>query len=135
MFRETYSERKTRMIFRASFYPPGIYMLGNDFIRIFPLIFFFFFFLIAPHGMWDLSSLCMCTKLLQLCLILCNPMDHSPPGSSVLGILQARILEWVALPSSRGSSLPRDQIHSPCIESAESQPLDCQGSPPLVSFI
>ena len=35
---------------------------------------------------------------------LCNPMDCSPPGSSVHGILQARILEWVAMPSSRGSS-------------------------------
>ena len=48
-------------------------------------------------------------KLLQLCLTLCNPMDHSPPGSSVHGILQARILEWVAIPFSRGSSWPRDQ--------------------------
>ena len=42
----------------------------------------------------------------QLCLILCDPMDHSPPGSSVYEILQARILEWVAMPSSRGSSGP-----------------------------
>ena len=40
---------------------------------------------------------------------LCDPMDGSPPGSSVHGILQARILEWVALPSSRGSSQPRDE--------------------------
>ena len=40
--------------------------------------------------------------------ILCDPMDCSPPGSSVHGILQARILEWVAMPSSRGSSRPRD---------------------------
>ena len=39
---------------------------------------------------------------------LCNPMDCSPPGSSVHGILQARILEWVAMPFSRGSSWPRD---------------------------
>ena len=39
----------------------------------------------------------MCAKLLQLCLTLCNPMDCSPPGSSVHGILQARILEWVAI--------------------------------------
>ena len=50
----------------------------------------------------------MCVKLLQLCLTLCDPMDCSPPGSSVHGILQARILEWVAMPSSRGSSQPRD---------------------------
>ena len=38
---------------------------------------------------------------------LCDPMDCSPPGSSVHGILQARILEWVAIPSSRGSPQPR----------------------------
>ena len=38
----------------------------------------------------------------QPCPTLCNPMDSSPPGSSVHGILQARILEWVAMPSSRG---------------------------------
>ena len=43
-------------------------------------------------------------------LILCNPMDCSPPGSSVHGIFQARILEWVAISCSRGSSPPRDQI-------------------------
>ena len=43
----------------------------------------------------------------QSCLPLCNPMDYSPPGFSVHGILQARILEWVAMPSSRGSSWPR----------------------------
>ena len=40
---------------------------------------------------------------------LCNRMDCSPPGSSVHGILQARILEWVVMPSSRGSSQPRDR--------------------------
>ena len=43
-------------------------------------------------------------KSLQSCLTLCNLMDYSPPGSSVHGILQAKILEWVALPSSMGSS-------------------------------
>ena len=42
----------------------------------------------------------------QSCPILCNPMDCSPPGFSVHGILQARILEWVAIPFSRGSSRP-----------------------------
>ena len=51
-----------------------------------------------------------CAKLLQLCQTLCDPMDCSPPGSPVHGILQARILEWVTMPSSRGSSQPRDQI-------------------------
>ena len=47
----------------------------------------------------------------QSCLTLCDSMDCSPPGSSVPGILQARILEWVAMFSSRGSSRPRDQTH------------------------
>ena len=50
----------------------------------------------------------MHAKSLQLCPPLCNPMDCSPPGSSVHGILQARILDWVAMPFSRGSSQPRD---------------------------
>ena len=50
-------------------------------------------------------------KLLQLCWNLYNSMDCSLPGSSVRGILQARILEWVAMPSSRGSSRPRDPTH------------------------
>ena len=50
----------------------------------------------------------MCT---QLWLTVCNPMDCSPPGSSIHGISQARILEWVAIPFSRGSSQSRDQTH------------------------
>ena len=45
-------------------------------------------------------------------LTVCDPMDCSPPGSSVDGILQARILEWVAMPSSGGSSQPRDKTYS-----------------------
>ena len=45
----------------------------------------------------------------QLCPTLCNPMDCSPPGSSVHGMFQARILEWVAISSSRKSSQPRDR--------------------------
>ena len=45
---------------------------------------------------------CMHAKSLQLCLNLCDSTDYSPPGSSVHGILHARILEWVAMPSSRG---------------------------------
>ena len=56
-------------------------------------------------------SACMHAQLLQLCPTLCNPMDYSPPGSLVHGIFQARILEWVAMPFSRGSSWPRDQTH------------------------
>ena len=48
-------------------------------------------------------------KVAQLCSTFCNPMDCSPPGSSVHRILQPRILEWVTVPFSMGSSQPRDQ--------------------------
>ena len=47
------------------------------------------------------SEKCTHAKLLQSCPTLCHPMDHSPPGSSVHGILQAIVLKWVAMPSSR----------------------------------
>ena len=48
-------------------------------------------------------------KSLRVCPTLCDPMNRSLPGFSVHGILQARILEWVATPTSKGSSQPRDQ--------------------------
>ena len=51
---------------------------------------------------------CPMCLVTQSCLTLCNPMDCSAPGSSVHGILQARILELDAMPSFRGSSRPRD---------------------------
>ena len=54
-------------------------------------------------------------QLLQLCQTLCDPLDCSLPGSSVHGILQARILEWAAISFSRGSSQPRDQTWVSCI--------------------
>ena len=54
-------------------------------------------------------SVCAHAKLLQSCLTICDLMDCSLPGSSVHEILQARVLEWVSLPFSRGSSQPRDQ--------------------------
>ena len=56
-----------------------------------------------------LLLLCMRAQSLQLCPTLCDPMDCSPPVSSVHGILQARILDWVAMPSSRRSSQSGDQ--------------------------
>ena len=56
---------------------------------------------------------CVCVP--QLCVTLWDPMDCSPPGSSVHGISQARILEWVAIPFSRGSSWPWDQMWVSCI--------------------
>ena len=49
----------------------------------------------------------ICCLVAQLCPTLCDPMDCSPPGSSIHGIFQARILEWIAMPFSRGSSQPR----------------------------
>ena len=60
-------------------------------------------------------SRCLCL-VTQLCLILCDPMDCIPPGSSVHGICQARILEWVAMPSSRGSSQCKDQSRFPTLQ-------------------
>ena len=51
----------------------------------------------------------MCAKSLQLCPNLCDPMHCSPPGCVVHGVLQERMLEWVTMPSSRGSSQPRDR--------------------------
>ena len=51
----------------------------------------------------------------QLCLTLCDPMDCSPPGFSFHRILQARVLEWVAISFSRGSSRPRDRTQVSCI--------------------
>ena len=57
----------------------------------------------------------LCVLVTQLCLTLCHPRDCSLPGSSVHGILQARILEWVAISFSRGSSQPRDKTQVSCI--------------------
>ena len=57
----------------------------------------------------------MPAKSLQSCLTLCDPIDCSPAGSSVHGILQARTLGWVAMPFSWGSSPPSDQTLVPCI--------------------
>ena len=58
---------------------------------------------------------CMCAKSFQSCLTLCDLLDSSPPGSSVHGILQAKILEWVTMPSFRGSSWSRDWAQVSCI--------------------
>ena len=79
------------------------------------------FFLAIP-GSWHFSewptemitSMRVCS-IAQSCPTVCNPMDYSLPGSSVHGIFQARILEWVAISFSRGSSQPRDGTHVSCI--------------------
>ena len=72
----------------------------------------------SEGGDGDLVSVppeCRWCLLTQSCLTFCNPMDCSPPVSSVRVISQARILEWVVISFSRGSSGPRDWTHVSCI--------------------
>ena len=73
----------------------------------------------------------MFVQSLQPCLTLCDPMDSSLSGSSVHGILQARILEWVAMPSSRESSQSRIKTTSPALQE-DSLPLSPSGKPVCV---
>ena len=73
-------------------------------------------------------SIIMNVLVTQSCPALWNPMDCSPPGSSVHGILQAGLLEWIAISFSSQSSWPRDQTHVSCIccfavDSLSSEPL------------
>ena len=79
---------------------------------------------------------CVCARararacsVAQSCLNLCDPMDCSPPDSSVHGISQGRILEWVAISASRGSSQSRNQTQVFCIGRWVLWPLSHQGSP------
>ena len=71
--------------------------------------FFFFFFLLTTSPSFPSCS------VTQSCPALCDSMNCSLPGSSVHGILQARILEWVAIPFSRGSSWPRNWTQVSCV--------------------
>ena len=64
--------------------------------------------MVSYLDLWQHSH--TCAKSHQSCPTFCDPMDCGLPGSSVQGILQARILQWVAIPSSRGSFQPRDRI-------------------------
>ena len=75
----------------------------------------------------------MRVKLLvaQLCPTLCDPVDCSPPGSSVHGILQTRILEWVAIPFSKGYSQPRDWTQVFRIVGGLFLPSEPLGKPPI----
>ena len=57
----------------------------------------------------------------QMCLTLCDLMDCGPPGSSVHGIFQAGMLEWVAISSSRGSSQTRDRTRISCVSCIDRQ--------------
>ena len=78
---------------------------------------------------WLPLCLCVCVLVAQSCLTLCNPMGCSLPHSSLHGILQARILEWVAIPFSRGD-LPHPGIEpwSPTLQ-ADSPPSEPPGKP------
>ena len=83
------------------------------------------------------NTMCVCL-LTQLCPTLCDPLDCSSPYSSFHGILQARLLEWVAISSSKGASQPRDQTHVSCISlhwQADSLPLIHLGSPSNTTII
>ena len=82
---------------------------------------------------WLINSVCVCS-VIQSCLTLCHPLDCSPTGSSLHGIFQARILEWVAICYSMGSSPPRDRTCIwfsciSCIWQAVSLPLHHLGNP------
>ena len=71
--------------------------------------------LVKPLTKWTVCVCVLCVLVTQLCLILYDPMDYRPPGSSVHGIRQARILEWVATPFSSGSSRHRDRTEVSCM--------------------
>ena len=68
---------------------------------------------IHTRSLYSLRIVCVHAQSLQSCLTQCIPMDCSPPGSSVPGIFQARILEWVAMPSSRDRPDPGMEPASP----------------------
>jgi len=68
----------------------------------------------------------------QSCLILWDPMDCSPPGSSVHGILQARLLEWLTIPFSRESSQSKDEPSCPALK-VDSLPFEPPEKPTLLS--
>ena len=73
------------------------------------------------------------SSVAQSCLTLCNPIDCTPPVSSVHGILEARILEWVAMPSSRGLPNPGIKPRSPTLQ-ADLLPSEPPGKAPFHVF-
>ena len=71
----------------------------------------------SPYCILINSVCCDVLCCAQLCLVLCDPIDCSPPGSSIRGIFPARIPEWVAMPSSKGYSQPRNPLQY-CLENS-----------------
>ena len=108
-------------------YPPWIFRVGEGCRKHYNYL----SILNLKACLWNVSDMCehsyaclsvhqWATTMLyvlvsQSCPTLCNPMDCSPPGSSVHDILQSRILEWVTIPVSRRSSQPRDRTWVSCI--------------------
>ena len=82
-------------------------------------------FLVSTH---KCVCICVCVWITQSCLILCDPIDCSPPGFSVHGIVQIKILEWVAIHFSRESSQPRDWTWVSWLQK-DSLPSSHHGSP------
>ena len=70
----------------------------------------------------------------QSCLTLCDPMDYDPPGSTLHGIFQARILRWDAIPFFRGYSQPKDQTQVSCMGRQILYHVNHQGSPYSPAF-
>ena len=93
---------------------PGIQLLS-------PALAARFFTTAPPRKPW-FSLYTNWREVAQSRLTLCNPTDCSPPGSSIHGIFQARVLKWVAISFSGGSSRPRDWIWVSCSDSLLSQP-------------
>ena len=95
---------------------PGLFYLHTRLLTLFPEVHgggFLLWVLTAPTNDGVCVCVCVCVHLCTCsvthsCLILCNPMDCSPPGSSVPALFQASILECIAISFSRGSSQPRD---------------------------
>ena len=122
-------KKKNSPVFQRSIGMVGRQFLGwgsKSFQEMVPsnliIIFFFnkkekkFDLCLTPYP--KINSKCIPVSLVclvaQSCLTLCDPINCSPPGSSVGGILQARMLEWVAIHFSRGLSQPQDRIRVSC---------------------
>jgi len=94
-------KRPLKMEYSGDIKRYALYLLISEGFFHWPIFFLFVFLCVWAHA--------------QSCPTLCNTMDYSPPGSSVHEFSQTRILEWVAMLSSRGSSRPRDRTHIFCI--------------------
>ena len=87
---------------------------------------FLIMFVLSAHIAWEYQA---ASKSLQSCPTLCDPMGCSLPGSSVHGIFQATVLEWIAISFSRGSSQSRDRTQVSRIAGRHNDLLGLQGDP------